>query len=95
MEDVTTRLRRVSGRASQAPFTASASASVPEAVKTTSRGSQPNSRATRVRAPSKRARAARPVACTLLGLQGAEEAKDAARSAATSGASGVLALWSR
>ena len=68
-------------------------ASVPPLVKTTFLALAPTSAATSSRARSTALRAARPSACTEEALPGRASARDIA--AATSGRTGVVALWSR
>jgi len=63
-------------------------------VKTISSDVTPINRATSARASSIAARAARPGACVLDGLPGSPR-KAAAIASATSGRTGVVALWSR
>ena len=69
-------------------------ASVPPDVKTISSACAPTRRATSARASSTAARAARPDACVLDGLPGSAR-NAAAIASATSGRTGVVALWSR
>ena len=68
-------------------------ASVPPLVKTTFLALPPTSAATSSRARSTALRAARPSACTEEALPGRASAR--AIAAATSGRTGVVALWSR
>jgi hypothetical protein len=95
MVDVTTVVRRRSARPSQPPMIASAAASLPEPVKTISRGlDAPKARATASRATSSRFRPVLPTWWIDDGLPHVSpKARD--RCAATSGSSGAPALWSR
>lgn len=81
-------------RANQTPLMAALFDSLPPLVKTISSGERPSSLATWPRAPSTASRAGAPAQCALEGLP-KESSRNGRIAAATSGATGVLALKSK